>query len=137
MPAQVFVNVNSAVQYNPMDRFISAGGESAIEGNGIVNLADATGPYETNLGGTILVAPPPGSGGYSFFEFQAAPIGVPPAKYSKKFPAPPQAGPLLYAPYGALVAGISPSTNPQSEADFRNGFTYIGNLGSITALSDS
>ena len=136
MSGQIVMQVHSAVQYNPTGIFMSAGQKAEIAGKGIVNLADANGPYETDPAGTIFVAPAPGSSGYSFFQFHAAPIGVPPAKYQRKLLIPPQAGPLMYAPYGALVAGISPSANPQSEADFPNGFTYIGSLGSVLALSD-
>ena len=89
--------------------------------------------YDTGPAGTIFGPPLQGSLGYSFFQNQAAPIGVPPLKYHRKFIIPPQAGPLMYAPYGAVVAGISPSANPQSESDFPNGFVYIGERGSISA----
>src|SRR5262245_54089436 len=46
---------------------------------GSVDLASFDGPYITDPNGTILVAPPVGSGAYDFFTSNTDPRGVPPA----------------------------------------------------------
>jgi hypothetical protein len=56
----------------------------AITASGTVNLADRDGSYIVNASGTIVKAPPAGSGAYGFFKTNAGPIGVPPVAGATK-----------------------------------------------------
>jgi hypothetical protein len=130
------VTVNSAVFFNPTGILASPGQTFTITASGTANLSEFDGPYDTNPDGTIVVAPPLGSGSSSFFTNYAAPVGVVPVVGSSKIMIAPYCGFLCGAPYGALVAGFSPIANPSSFADFPNGFTLVGSSGTVVSSSD-
>jgi hypothetical protein len=118
--------VNAADNFDPTGLFIPAGTNVAITATGEVNLALFDGPYITNSDGTILTAPPPGSGAFVFFSSQD-PVGVPPEVGNKKFVNfnPEGFVQLIGAPYGALLAEFSTSPTPTQAADF-NSILLIG-----------
>ncbi len=112
----------------------SAGQVFTIKANGTVDLSSQNGSYIVDANGTIVVAPPPGSGAYRFFTNFAGPAGAAPLVGSKKLPIPPNdVAYLANGPYGTLVAGFSSNPEPRAVSDFPSGFTLIGASGSITA----
>jgi hypothetical protein len=113
--------------------FVEGGQHVHIKASGSVNLALFDGPYITDANGTILVAPPPGSGAFEFFRDMALPRGVDPVVGARKLIPLGFYAPLPGAPYGALVAGFSPLAAPTSFADFPSGFVLTGKSGKITA----
>ena len=135
-PAQAPVRVDSSKVVNATGVQAITGQVLTIQATGAVNLSLFDGPYDIDPNGTIVVAPPPGSGSYNFFRDFTAPIGVPPAVGSQKFVIPPYEGQLEGAAYGALVAGFSPNPNASSVSDFPNGFTLVGASRNVTAPID-
>jgi hypothetical protein len=113
--------VNAADNFDPTGIFIPPGTNVAISASGQVNLALFDGPYITKADGTILVAPPPGSGAFIFFSGQN-PVGVPPQVGNKKNVSfnPEGFVELIGAPYGAVLAEFSASSNPTQASDFNS-----------------
>jgi PEP-CTERM motif len=126
------ISIDSAVLFNSTGILASGSEGFVITATGTVDLAIFDGPYVTDPSGTIVTAPPSGSGAASFFTF-ADPTGVPPAVGNqKRIPS------LFFAqlpggPFGALVGGFSPSSSPTGFGDFPGGFSLIGSSGIITA----
>jgi hypothetical protein len=112
----------------------SAGQVFDITATGQVNISNLNGGYITDANGTLLVAPPVGSGSYNFF-------------YSQPTPGPPTVGEvkeidpgfgdgigeLAGSPFGGLIAAFATTTSPSSLADFTTGFEFIGASGTIVA----
>ncbi len=122
-----------ASQFAVATGILAAAGQGfTISASGTVNIADEDGPYITDADGTIVTAPPPGSGAYDYFTNQAAPVGTPPSVGSMKFLIG-HSDHVVNGPYGALVAGFSPSPNATMDSDFPTGFTLVGTSGSVTA----
>jgi len=127
--------VDSSQMFNFTGIFASPGEAFQFQASGSVDISDSNGSYITDPNGTILFAPPSGSGAYNFFYYNADPLYAPPVVGSYKTIDPTLYGPyapLGGAPYGALVAGFSSTQTPTSYSDF-TGFTLIGALGSVTA----
>ena len=111
-----------------------SGGESLrMSATGSVNLATNNGPYDTDPDGTILAAPPPGSGAYDWFTNVATPVGVPPVVGARKgiILGSGGFGGHMSGPYGALVAGFSANPAPKGLSDFPGGFQLVGSTGTI------
>lgn len=130
------VSVDSSKVVNATGVQASKGQKLSIRATGAVNLSLFDGPYDTDPNGTIVVAPPPGSGSYNFFTTYAAPVGVPPAVGNQKLLIPPYQGQLEGAAYGALVAGFSANPSASSLSDFPDGFTLVGASSTVTAPID-
>jgi hypothetical protein len=97
-----------------------------------VDLSTLNGGYRTLADGTIAATPPADSGATEFFRDRAGPIYSDPVAGSRKSFLPltdTLPGHLPGAPYGALVAGFSPSAAPGAFADFPNGFQLINGKG--------
>lgn len=127
--------VDSQQEFNATGISASPGQVFQFQASGSVDLSATNGSYITDPNGTILFAPPVGSGAYNFFTTWADPLGGAPVVGQKKTIDPFYYGPyspLGGAPYGALVAGFSSIQNPTLYSDF-TGFTLIGASGSITA----
>jgi len=129
------VSVDSSVFVNPTGVYVNKGQVVMITATGTVNIADIDGPYVTDPTGTIVEAPDPGTGGYTYFTNNAGPTGYNPVVGIQKTIIPPYDGQLEYAPYGALVAALSTNPAANSYSDFPGGFAVVGNSLTITAPS--
>jgi hypothetical protein len=130
----VTVSVNSARVIGTTGVPVTNGQVLKITASGTVNIADMNGPYETNPDGTIVAAPPVGSGAYNYFLTVAAPSGVPPIVGIKKYIV--FGGQLNNGPYGSLIAGFSTNPNATSAFDFPQGFAVVGSSGTAQAPFD-
>lgn len=90
---------------------VSAGDHAAgtalrISASGEVSLARDD-RYSTDADGVITLPPSVGSGAYNFFQGEADPIGIAPARGNRKSPilARSPGAPTYLAPYGALLGG--------------------------------
>jgi hypothetical protein len=136
------VAIVSTVTSVDSSKFVTAAGVQASPGQvftitatGTVNLADQDGPYVVDANGTIVTAPPAGSGAYNFFTNNAGPVGVAPVVGAQKLMISPYVAYVANQAYGALVAGFSSTPNPSAISDFPSGFTLVGVASSITAPS--
>ena len=109
----------------------SVGIAKTVSATGTLDAASDGGSYLTGSDGVITKAPGQGTPAYNFFRDSAAPIGMPPAVGETKLVLPRH--PRQLAPYGALVAGWSPTANPTTYSDFPLGFEFVGTSGTITA----
>jgi hypothetical protein len=123
------ITVSSAVYTNNTGIAVKAGQQIKIAATGTANLADDNGPYITDPNGTIVTAPPDGSGAFNFFENNASPEGEPPVAGEQKSIV--SGGQLNGQPFGAIVAAILPNGGGDLTA-----FTLIGSDGTYKAPVD-
>lgn len=127
------VAVDSAQFFNPVGILAIGGQTFSITASGTAELAMFDGPYQTDPNGVITAAPVPGGGADNYFTLAADPTGVHPAVGNTKSVLIGSFAHLPGSPYGALVAGFSPSASPSGFGDFPDGFQFVGSSGSVVA----
>lgn len=130
--AAVAVHANDDVTSTGL--FVDPHQRLQLSSTGQVNLALFDGPYVTDAQGTIVQAPPPGSGAYGVFSGWP-PSGPPVVGGFKVIPPyyPDRIGQLQGARFGELLAGFSTSPTPTTFSDFLGGFHAVGSHGQVTA----
>jgi hypothetical protein len=131
--------VNANVFFNATGIYAPAGKSFHITARGVVDISNTNGGYRTLADGTIMETPPSDQGAFQFFQWAAGPTNTDPVEDSRKLFLPQVCcnlpGHLPGAPYGALVAGFSPTATPTSFTDFPNGFALINEDGVAIAPS--
>lgn len=126
------VTVKANQFFNATGIHASFGESFLLVASGIVNISTLNGGYRTGPDGTLEITPASDSGAFEFFRDRAGPLFTDPVKGSRKSFLPLTSdlpGHLPGAPYGALVAGFSPTVSPSSFNDFPDGFALINTRG--------
>lgn len=135
-----FITVRADLLVNATG-ILAAPGESLliqVEPHDSVDISTFNGGYKTYADGTIVETAPFDSGAFQWFRDAAGPVYSDPVAGSRKsllsfgsnF-----RGQLPGAPYGALVAGFSPSAQPTSLNDFPLGFMLVNKKALVRAPS--